>query len=217
MTISNKQNFREAVAAAVRIAVRATDGTKSRRFNAIQKAVEEIKQSETMQFDVVSGCLSFVSRQSGSPRRVTRYGCSDLCECRNTISYHQAAFDILDHYIASAREKNAPSAAPAQAATVLQFPIKHTILSYTENGIETALCRNCGDTESISANAGNAAIKKHRNSAAARHQDCRDRTPHPQIAAHLARRVAQIEAKSGANGWIQDLLSDDTANHCEAA
>lgn len=230
MYISNKAKFKQAVADAIRRAALIKDGTGNRRFRAIEKAAEEIRSNDSMQFDRITGQLSFVSATSGKPRRVTRFGCSSECDCLNSISYHQAAFEICDGYVRLLAPATTGAAAvpeayeeyrneflrpqPSQSVlpmrgAVVRFPMKNnlfsTVLTRSEGGIETSLCRVCGETDSINAElarnviadkSGRTAYRKHRSSVAARHAECGARTPHPQIAARLAKRVQEIEAEN---------------------
>ena len=208
MFIVNKAEFKTAVAQTVARAARINDGFKSRRFDAIFKAADEIRANDSMQ--ISNGQLSFISRASGKPRRVTAFGCSDACDCRNTICYHRFAYEIAAAYVV-ALNQSLQSAAPK----VIQFPMKtlSTVLTYVENGTETSLCRNCGEVAAISLTADRLDYRKHSADIKHRHVECHSRPPHPHRAEHLAKRIAEIEAMNAAplNGksWIQDLLVEE--------
>lgn len=75
----------------------AEDRTGGRVWASLEKAITEIKENKTIEFDGEK--LTFVSRASGEQRVVTRAGCvRTACPCGNGISYHLAMFAILDAY-----------------------------------------------------------------------------------------------------------------------
>lgn len=89
-----KKAQQQATAAAVAMSRDEKDG--ARNWNAIEKAIKEIAVNKTIQFD--GKVLTFVSGRSGKRRFVTESGCTELCDCKNGISYHRALFDVFSRY-----------------------------------------------------------------------------------------------------------------------
>lgn len=68
-----------------------TDG--ARWIKATEKAFTEILENDTIEFD--GEILTFVSRQSGKTRIVTKHGCHESCDCGGQISYHISIWELL--------------------------------------------------------------------------------------------------------------------------
>lgn len=82
-------------------------------WTAIEKAIKELKENGSIKFE--NGVLSFISRFSNQSRFVTKDGCSELCPCKNQISYHKSIFDILTRYFELQTETK-----------VKRFPVRET-------------------------------------------------------------------------------------------
>lgn len=89
----NDEYTQQAFKELVNLAVLMGEEAGTRRIAALHKAADQIAHNTTIRFNGYR--LTFVSAASGKTRNVTRFGCSDLCDCGNQPSYHQALFDIL--------------------------------------------------------------------------------------------------------------------------
>lgn len=93
----NKQILNRAFAQTVAAAVSFEDEqTGSRAYKALTKAMAVIETNPTLEME--KGVLTFISKDSGKKRIVTKDGCYETCECQNQYSYHQAAFQIISRY-----------------------------------------------------------------------------------------------------------------------
>lgn len=104
-----------------------------RWFSAIEKAEGEILFNKTLGLE--DDVLSFTSRNSGESRSVTKDGCSQVCPCRNGISYHRAAFEIL----AKAEIK---SIEPTKPVTISNHTETNTI--YIKRDLSGQVAEFCG-------------------------------------------------------------------------
>lgn len=66
-----------------------------RAYKAWEKAYTEARENKSIDFE--NGILSFTSRFSNEPRKVTKAGCAE-CRCGNGLSYHKILFRILERY-----------------------------------------------------------------------------------------------------------------------
>ncbi|MDQ3748037.1 MAG: hypothetical protein M3367_03315 [Acidobacteriota bacterium] len=85
-----------------------------RIWNAIEKAITELKENPSIEFDGTR--LTFVSRFSGEQRIVTAFGCHETCPCGRGIAYHSALFAIVERYFQLADEQ------PAREENPLDMP-----------------------------------------------------------------------------------------------
>ena len=66
----------------------------ARLISATDKAFTELRENKSIEFK--NGVLTFVSRESGKKRIVTKFGCSSECECKGNMSYHLALFSLCE-------------------------------------------------------------------------------------------------------------------------
>ena len=76
----------------------ADEKTGTRAYSAVIKAITEIRENKSINFNRETQVLSFVSRYSNRARKVTAAGCYETCCCGNVFSYHQGIFAILKRY-----------------------------------------------------------------------------------------------------------------------
>ena len=72
--------------------IESLDSEHNRAFRAFAKAEREFAENKSIRFK--NDVLTFVSRFSGKQRKVTKFGCHRLCDCKAETSYHTALYHI---------------------------------------------------------------------------------------------------------------------------